>query len=126
MQKEVSPGALPGFLLGLSPQTWIPGSRPCVGQALGIVYNLSSLSVPLGHHQEEEAISAGAGLRGDLRGQAGLAGVLATHKHPQVPGTDQPHCPVLLRATHDQHCPLLPGESRQGEHLAGGTAKAKA
>lgn len=74
MQKEVSPGALPGFLLGLSPQTWIPGSRPCMGQALGIFYNLSSLSVPLGHHQEEEAISARAGLRSDLRGQAGWGG----------------------------------------------------
>lgn len=50
----------------------------------------------------------------------------ATHKHPQVPGTDQPHCPVLLRAAHNQHHPLLPRESRQGEHLAGGRTKSKA
>lgn len=43
-----------------------------------------------------------------------------------MPGTDQPHSSILLRATHDQHCPLLPGEGRQGEHLEGDTVKAKA
>lgn len=38
-----------------------PGSRPCLGQALGIFCNLSSLYVPLGHYEEEESISVRLG-----------------------------------------------------------------
>lgn len=40
-----------------------------------------------------------------------------THEHPQVPGTRQPHGAILLRAAHNQHCPLLPRQRGQGEGL---------
>lgn len=51
-------------------------------------------------------------------------GLPATHKHPQVPGTDQPHCPVVLGPAYDQHGPLLPGGRGQREHLRAARAQA--
>lgn len=48
------------LLLGpAKPPNLAPGSRPCTGQALSVLCDLSGLNVPLGHYKEEEVTSTG-------------------------------------------------------------------
>lgn len=61
----------PKLLLGpAKPPDLVPGSRPCTGQALSVLCDLSSPNVPLGHYKEE-ATSTGTGWGLTPGGQGG-------------------------------------------------------